>query len=63
MNKSLVALSITVVLGHTVVAQEPGASPAIYKRGSGFSAIDGESATYLETRIQITTHPVQFQQP
>lgn len=28
-----------------------------------FSAIDGESVTYMETRIQITTHPVHFQQP
>ena len=27
-----------------------------------FSSIDGESVTYMETRIQITTHPVQFQQ-
>ena len=26
-----------------------------------FSAIDGESITYMETRIQITTHPVQYQ--
>ena len=27
-----------------------------------FSAIDGETLTYMESRIQITTHPVQFQQ-
>jgi mannose-6-phosphate isomerase-like protein (cupin superfamily) len=27
-----------------------------------FRAIDGESVTYMETRIRITTHPVQFQQ-
>jgi mannose-6-phosphate isomerase-like protein (cupin superfamily) len=26
-----------------------------------FSAIDGEYITYMESRIQITTHPVQFQ--
>ena len=26
-----------------------------------FSSIDGASITYMETRIQITTHPVQFQ--
>ena len=26
-----------------------------------FSSIDGESITYMETGIQITTHPVQFQ--
>ena len=26
-----------------------------------FSAIDGESITYMESRIMITTHPVQFQ--
>jgi mannose-6-phosphate isomerase-like protein (cupin superfamily) len=28
-----------------------------------FSSIDGESVTYMESRIRITTHPVQFQQP
>lgn len=28
-----------------------------------FSSIDGESITYMESRIRITTHPVQFQQP
>jgi len=28
-----------------------------------FSVIDGESVTYMETRIQITSHPVQYQQP
>ncbi len=27
-----------------------------------FRAIAGESVTYMETRIRITTHPVQFQQ-
>ena len=27
-----------------------------------FSSIDGESITYMESRIRITTHPVQFQQ-
>ena len=27
-----------------------------------FSSIDGESITYMESRIQITTHPVQYQQ-
>lgn len=26
-----------------------------------FRSIDGESVTYMETRIRITTHPVQFQ--
>ncbi len=26
-----------------------------------FSSIDGESVTYMESRIRITTHPVQFQ--
>ena len=26
-----------------------------------FSAIDGESITYMESRIRITTHPVQYQ--
>ncbi|HAT26105.1 MAG TPA: hypothetical protein DCS89_03755 [Gammaproteobacteria bacterium] len=26
-----------------------------------FSSIDGESITYMETRIRITTHPVQYQ--
>lgn len=26
-----------------------------------FSAIDGDSVTYMETRIQTTTHPIQFQ--
>ncbi|HJO12059.1 MAG: hypothetical protein QGG67_08185 [Gammaproteobacteria bacterium] len=26
-----------------------------------FSSIDGDSITYMETRIQITTHPVQYQ--
>jgi len=26
-----------------------------------FSSIDGESITYMETRIRITTHPVDFQ--
>ncbi len=27
-----------------------------------FSSIDGETLTYMETRIQITSHPVQYQQ-
>lgn len=27
-----------------------------------FSSIDGETVTYMESRIQITTHPVQYQQ-
>lgn len=26
-----------------------------------FSSIDGDTITYMESRIQITTHPVQFQ--
>lgn len=26
-----------------------------------FSSIDGESITYMESRVRITTHPVQFQ--
>ena len=26
-----------------------------------FSSIDGESITYMESRIRITTHPVQFE--
>ena len=26
-----------------------------------FQSIDGDSLTYMESRIQITTHPVQFQ--
>jgi len=26
-----------------------------------FSSIDGESITYMESRIRITTHPVQYQ--
>ena len=26
-----------------------------------FSSIDGETITYMESRIQITTHPVQYQ--
>jgi len=26
-----------------------------------FSAIDGDTITYMESRIQITTHPVQYQ--
>jgi len=26
-----------------------------------FSNIDGESITYMESRVRITTHPVQFQ--
>jgi mannose-6-phosphate isomerase-like protein (cupin superfamily) len=26
-----------------------------------FSSIEGESLTYMESRIQITTHPVQYQ--
>ena len=26
-----------------------------------FSSVDGESITYMETRIRITTHPVHFQ--
>jgi len=26
-----------------------------------FSSIDGETLTYMESRIQITTHPVQYQ--
>jgi mannose-6-phosphate isomerase-like protein (cupin superfamily) len=26
-----------------------------------FQSIDGESITYMESRIQITTHPVQYQ--
>ena len=26
-----------------------------------FSAIDGETITYMESRIRVTTHPVEFQ--
>lgn len=63
MKKLLLTLLLLPLSSIVSLAQDVGAPPGTLQPGTPhyFSQIDGESITYMESRIMISTHAIQYQ--